>query len=77
MKSNATNWKYKFYLLCSTDDSISSTNSSRSTNTVTRATVLNDHQSADDEPVLLRPTRTGRAKPTCYVCIQSLENPSI
>ncbi|XP_055313027.1 inner centromere protein-like [Sitodiplosis mosellana] len=48
------------------DDSISSTNSSRSTNTVTRVTVLNDHQSADDEPALLRPTRTGRAKPTCY-----------
>lgn len=53
----------------SIDDSISSTNSSRSTCTVTRMTALNDNQSADDEPSLLRPTRTGRAKPTCYVCI--------
>lgn len=51
----------------SADDSFSSTNSSRST--VTRTTAVNGHQSADDEPPLMRPVRTGRAKPTCYVCV--------
>lgn len=54
------------------DDSFSSTNSSRST--VTRTTTLNGHQSADDEPPLMRPVRTGRAKPACYVCIPFANN---
>lgn len=52
-----------------TDDSFSSTNSSRSASTVTQAAALNDAQSNDDEPALMRPVRTGRAKATCYVSI--------
>lgn len=56
-----------FVFISHADDSFSSTNSSRST--VARTTTLNGHQSADDEPPLMRPVRTGRAKPTCYVSI--------
>lgn len=48
-----------------TDDSFSSTNSSRAS-TMTQAAAQND-QSNDDEPALMRPVRTGRAKATCYV----------
>ncbi|XP_031640521.1 inner centromere protein-like [Contarinia nasturtii] len=44
----------------SQEDSFSSTNSSRTT-------ALNGHQSGEDEPLLMRPVRTGRAKqPTSY-----------
>lgn len=51
------------------DDSFSSTNSSRSASTVTQTAALNDPQSNDDEPAMMRPVRTGRAKATCYVSI--------
>lgn len=51
------------------DDSFSSTNSSRSTSTVQQAAALNDPQSNDDEPAMMRPVRTGRAKATSYVSV--------
>lgn len=51
------------------DDSMSSTNSSRSASTITQATTLIDPQSNDEEPATMRPVRTGRTKATCYVSV--------
>lgn len=61
-----------FSLVCFAEDSFSSTNSSRSASTITRTTAVHDKQTADDEPTIMRPVRTGRAKPTCYVCVSNL-----